>query len=239
MKRFHCFNMRQNCLRGYDCEGTEVKSLSEILGEIRKRLDEKENLREEILPIARQLIRESATLIKNTHRKEWDEASLRRNELLSAVKNLRAKLSNSPDLWFAGFVQDALKEVAEACLVYSLLRDEPIPTPEDLGIDDAPYLNGLLEAMGELRRAVLDSIRNDDLTSAERLLAIMDEVYFAAMSFDQADAVTQGARRRTDALRAILERTRSDITLATQYRKLAKLLPLASEVTESEDELLP
>jgi len=93
--------------------------------------------------------------------------------------------------------------------------------------------------MGELRRAVLDLIRNDDLTTAERFLAIMDEVYFAAMSFDQADAVTQGARRRTDTLRAILERTRSDITLATQYRKLAKLLPAVSEIPEGEDELLP
>ncbi|MQK95320.1 hypothetical protein, partial [Escherichia coli] len=131
------------------------------------------------------------------------------------------------------------KEVAEACLVYSLLRGEPVPTPEDLKIDDAPYLNGLLEAMGELRRAVLDSIRNDDLATAERFLNVMDEVYFAAMSFDQADAITQGARRRTDTLRAILERTRSDITLATQYRKLSKLLPITSEISESENELLP
>ncbi len=216
-----------------------MKSLSEILGEIRKRLDEKETLREEILPIARQLIRESAALIKNAHRKEWEEASLRRNTLLEAVQNLKAKLAYSPDLWFSGFVQDSLKEVAEACLVYSLLRGEPVPIPEELRIDDAPYLNGLLEAMGELRRAVLDSIRNDDLTTAERFLNVMDEVYFAAMSFDQADAVTQGARRRTDTLRAILERTRSDVTLATQYRKLAKLFPITSEISESEEELLP
>jgi len=216
-----------------------MKPLSEILEEIRERLDAKETLREEVLPIARQLIRESAALIKNAHRGEWDEAVSRRNSLLNAVRNLKEKLSNSPDLWFAGFVQDALKEVAEACLVYSLLRNEPVPTPEDLGIDDAPYLNGLLEAMGELRRAVLDAIRRDDLATAERFLAIMDEVYFAAMSFDQADAVTQGARRRTDALRAILERTRSDITLAAQYRKLAKLLPAISEIPEGEEELLP
>lgn len=202
-------------------------------------MDEKETLREEILPIARQLIRESAALIKNAHRKEWEEASLRRNTLLEVVQNLKTKLAYSLDLWFAGFVQDALKEVAEACLVYSLLRGEPVPTPEELRIGDAPYLNGLLEAMGELRRAVLDSIRNDDLTTAERFLNVMDEVYFAAMSFDQADAVTQGARRRTDTLRAILERTRSDVTLATQYRKLAKLFPITSEISESEEELLP
>jgi translin len=130
-----------------------------------------------------------------------------------------------PDLWFAGFVQDALKEVAEACLVYALLRDEPIPTPEALGIDDAPYLNGLLEAMGELRRAILDAIRAEDLPRAERLLSVMDEVYFLAITFDQSDAITQGVRRRTDTLRALLERTRSDVTLATQYRKLASLLP--------------
>jgi len=216
-----------------------VASLSEILTSIRQRLDRKEELREQVLPLARQLIRESAALIKNAHRKEWDEAQNRRKVLLEAVSELKVKLTEAPDLWFAGFVQDALKEVAEACIVYALLRDEPVPSPEDLGIDDAPYLNGLLEAMGELRRAILDAIRSEDLSTAEKFLAIMDEVYFEAMTFDQADAITQGARRRTDALRAILERTRSDITLAYQYRKLSNLLPALGEVTENENELLP
>jgi translin len=216
-----------------------VASLSEILTSIRQRLDRKEELREQVLPLARQLIRESAALIKNAHRKEWDEAQNRRKVLLEAVSELKVKLTEAPDLWFAGFVQDALKEVAEACIVYALLRDEPVPSPEDLGIDDAPYLNGLLEAMGELRRATLDAIRSEDLSTAEKFLAIMDEVYFEAMTFDQADAITQGARRRTDALRAILERTRSDITLAYQYRKLSNLLPALGEVTENENELLP
>jgi len=216
-----------------------VASLSEILTLIRQRLDRKEELREQVLPLARQLIRESAALIKNAHRKEWDEAQNRRKVLLEAVNDLKVKLAEAPDLWFAGFIQDALKEVAEACIVYALLRDEPVPSPEDLGIDDAPYLNGLLEAMGELRRATLDAIRSEDLPTAEKFLAIMDEVYFAAMTFDQADAVTQGARRRTDTLRAILERTRSDITLAYQYRKLSNLLPALGEVAETENELLP
>jgi translin len=209
------------------------------LTSIRQRLDRKEELREQVLPLARQLIRESAALIKNAHRKEWDEAQNRRKVLLEAVSELKVKLTEAPDLWFAGFVQDALKEVAEACIVYALLRDEPVPSPEDLGIDDAPYLNGLLEAMGELRRATLDAIRSEDLSTAEKFLDIMDEVYFEAMTFDQADAITQGARRRTDALRAILERTRSDITLAYQYRKLSNLLPTLGEVTEGENELLP
>lgn len=202
-----------------------MADLREIVTAIRERLDAKDALREQVLPIARQLIRESATLIKNVHRREWDEAAQRQTTLLQTVATLRTQLSAVPDLWFAGFVQDALKEVAEACLVYALLRDEPVPTPEALGIDDAPYLNGLLEAMGELRRAILDAIRAEDLPRAERLLSVMDEVYFLAITFDQSDAITQGVRRRTDTLRALLERTRSDVTLATQYRKLAQLLP--------------
>lgn len=216
-----------------------MSELQRILIAIRERLDKKENLREQVLPLARQLIRESATLIKNAHRKEWDEAQKRREALLKAVSDLKSKLQDATDIWFAGFIQDALKEVAEACIVYALLRNEPVPSPEDLGVDDAPYLNGLLEAMGELRRAVLDAIRSDDLTTAEMFLSVMDEVYYAAMSFDQADAVTQGARRRTDTLRAILERTRSDVTLASQYRKLSRLIPMLGETSEGENELLP
>ncbi len=202
-----------------------MADLREIVAAIRERLDVKDNLREQVLPVARQLIRESATLIKNAHRREWEEAAQRRTALLQTVAALRVQLSAAPDLWFAGFIQDALKEVAEACLVYAFLRDEPIPTPEALGIDDAPYLNGLLEAMGELRRATLDAIRAEDLSRAEQLLSVMDDVYFLAVTFDQSDAITQGVRRRTDTLRALLERTRSDVTLATQYRKLARLFP--------------
>jgi len=213
-----------------------MADLREIVTAIRERLDAKDALREQVLPIARQLIRESATLIKNAHRREWDEAAQRRTTLLQTVATLRTQLSAVPDLWFAGFVQDALKEVAEACLVYALLRDEPVPTPEVLGIDDAPYLNGLLEAMGELRRATLDAIRAEDLPRAERLLSVMDEVYFLAITFDQSDAITQGVRRRTDTLRALLERTRSDVTLATQYRKLAQLLPSGEVVPLPQEE---
>lgn len=202
-----------------------MATLDKILAEVRDRLDAKDALREEVLPLARRLIRESATLIKNAHRKEWDEAERRREALMEALHKLRGKLREAPDLWYAGFVQDALKEVAEACLLLAFLRDEPLPTPESLGIDDAPYLNGLLEAMGELRRAALDAIRTDDLRRAEKLLSIMDEVYFQAITFDQADAVNQGARRRTDLLRSLLERTRSDLALAVQYHHLAPFFP--------------
>lgn len=209
-----------------------MQNLDEILSAIRDRLDAQDALREQVLPIARHLVRESATLIKNAHRGEWDEAKKRRKALLAAVNDLRTNLKDATNLWYAGFIQDALKEVVEACLVYAMLRNEPIPTPEELGIDDAPYLNGLLEAMGELRRAALDAIRSEDLSAAERYLSIMDETYFATITFDQADAVTQGARRRIDTLRAILERTRGDLTLAAQYRKLAKFLPLEEESNE-------
>jgi translin len=132
-----------------------VASLSEILTSIRRRLDRKEELRETSLAVGTAINSRKCCLIKNAHRKEWDEAQNRRKVLLEAVSDLKVKLAEAPELWFAGFVQDALKEVAEACIVYALLRDEPVPSPEDLGIDDAPYLNGLLEAMGELRRATL------------------------------------------------------------------------------------
>lgn len=227
-----------------------MSSLEGILKSIWQKLDRKEKIRERVLPLARQLIRESATLIKNAHRKEWDEAQKRGENLIRAIADLKRTLAEAPDLWFAGFVQDALKEVAEACIVYALLVGQPVPSPEELGIDDAPYLNGLLEAMGELRRAALDALRSGNLEVAERFLSVMDEVYFAAMTFDQADAVTQGARRRTDNLRVILERTRSDITLAHQYLKLAKLLPKIrgsepfpssefNEISDSENEQTP
>jgi translin len=112
------------------------------------------------------------------------------------------------------------------------VRDEPLPTPQDLGLDAAPYANGLAEAASELRRQLLDRLRAGDLARAEVLMGAMDEIYGLLVTVDFPDGVTGGLRRSTDALRAVLERTRGDLTTAMVAARLQHAIESARDATE-------
>jgi translin len=137
---------------------------------------------------------------------------------------LRESLADHPDLLYAGYSQDALKEYAEAALVYAFLHGDPPPDAASLGVDAAAYLNGLAEAASELRRAILDSMRAGATAHGVALLAIMDDIYSLLITIDYPEAVTGGLRRTTDALRAVLERTRGDVTAAIRQDHLIAAL---------------
>jgi translin len=140
------------------------------------------------------------------------------------MQELRSSLRDHVDLLFAGYTQDALKEYSEAALVYAFLHGDPPPGPALLQVEPAAYLNGLAEAASELRRAILDGLRLGQVERGEELLAIMDEVYSLLITIDYPDAITGGLRRTTDALRAVLERTRGDMTAAIRQEQLTSAL---------------
>lgn len=117
-------------------------------------------------------------------------------------------------------MQDAQKEYVEATATLSLVRGEPMPAPGELGVAAAPFLNGLAEAVGELRRYVLDLLRRGEVARCEPILQTMDDIYSLLVTIDYPDALTGGLRRTTDATRAILERTRGDLTFALRQRQL-------------------
>jgi translin len=142
-------------------------------------------------------------------------------ELLDVAE---ATLAAHPDVYYAGFLQDAQKEYAEAQATRALVNGEPLPPPEDVGVGDAPYLNGLAEAVGELRRHLLDVLRAGDVARAGELFEAMEEIHAVLVDLDFPDAMTGGLRRSTDVARAIIERTRSDLTLTVIQRDLADAL---------------
>ena len=177
--------------------------------------------REKALASARLIIQKSAKSIRATHRSEFSVA----RELISEVEELRRRIDpvllEYQVVYFAGFWEDSLKEYVEASLILSFAERSSIPTIEDLNVGAAVYMNGLAEAAGELRRLIMDLLREDkDLGRCEGLLTIMDEIYTALVVVDFPDAVTRGLRRNTDMVRAVLERTRSDLTTALRQQKL-------------------
>lgn len=187
--------------------------------------------RELALPKSRGAIRFCANSIRATHRRDFDLA----RDLLQQASALLAEMANDlraqQDVFYAGFVQDAQKEFAEASAFFALTQHHPLPEAPELAIGWAPYLNGLGEAIGELRRFILDQLRRGNIESCENYLRYMDDIYALLTSVDYPDAITLGLRRTTDTARSILEKTRGDLTLAVEQTHLQQaMLALREEL---------
>jgi len=180
----------------------------------------KDAAREKALPLCRNAIRHCSQAIRAVHRQEFDQAK----ELLQSAHNLLDEAEQAiiacSELINTGFFRDAQKEFAEGSITLALVTGKQPPDPDELGIDSAAYLNGLGEAVGELRRYLLDSMRRGDLSQGEELLSAMDDIYNILVTMDFPDAVTAGLRRTTDMVRGVLERTRSDLTLVMRQKEL-------------------
>ena len=195
-------------------------NLESIAEQIRVNLSARDAAREEVLPLCREAIRHCSRAIRAVHRQEFDQAQgllqSARNRLDRAEQAITAcgELSNT------GFFRDAEKEFAEGSITLALVTGKKLPDPGELGIDPAAYLNGLGEAVGELRRYLLDGIRKGDLSRGGELLSAMDDIYNILVTIDFPDAITGGLRRTTDMVRGVLERTRSDLTLVIRQKEL-------------------
>jgi translin len=201
-----------------------MHELDLISEKIRKNFEAKNAARDAALGASRELIRHCSLSIRATHRAEYGEAA----QLLARTREIAAQMKSAvaayPDLYFTGYVQDGLKEMAEAHLVHALVTNAALPDPDALGIDYAAYLNGLGEAAGELRRYSLDIMRHEDSAKVEKVLAAMDDIYSILVTMDFPDALTGGLRRTTDMVRGVLERTRGDLTVAARQEKMEKTL---------------
>ena len=123
----------------------------------------------------------------------------------------------------------------EANATLAFITGVPLPRPNDLGIAYAAYLNGLGEAIGELRRYLLDSLRRGDASRCEELLDLMDQIHTQLFTMDFPEAITGGLRRTTDAMRGILERTRGDLTTTLRQQGLEQRLTQLWERLTRED----
>lgn len=197
-----------------------MDNLDAISEQARKDLTARDEAREKMLPLCRDVIRHSGNAIRAVHRQEFEKAG----ELIKTARSLLADaeevVKDFSELGSTGVVRDAQKELAEANITLALVRGRALPKPRGLGVDITAYLNGLGEAVGELRRYLLDAMRQGDLSRGEELLTAMDDIYNVLVTLDFPDAVTGGLRRTTDMVRAVLERTRSDLTLAMRQKAL-------------------
>ena len=201
-----------------------MESIEKIAERIHEAFEARNSARDRALAQARTLTRHCAHAIRAVHRDEWSQAREELEKARGLVKTLQDDLADYPDLYFAGYTQGALKEFAEASIVYALVANESLPTPQALTLEDSTYLNGLAETVGELRRRCLDILRHGYSAEAERLLTYMDDIYAVLITMDYPDAITGGLRRQTDIVRGITERTRGDLTLSLRQEHLEQSL---------------
>jgi len=195
-------------------------NLDSIADQIRLSFSAKDAAREKALPLCREAIRHCSNAVRAVHRQDFDRAG----ELLQQARNLldeaKQTVATFNELSNTGFIRDAQKEFAEGSITLALVTGNKLPDPRELNIDYAAYLNGLGEAVGELRRYLLDSMRRGNLSRGEELLEAMDDIYSVLVTMDFPDAITSGLRRTTDMVRGVLERTRSDLTLVISQKDL-------------------
>ena len=206
-----------------------MSPISDNVAAISGRLQGLNQAREAGLVACRAVSKASSSAIRAVHLGQTDVVAERTAAAAAALDSARAALAPFPAIYHAGFLHDAAKEYVEARATAALVAGEPVPGPDELGVEPAAWLNGLAEAASELRRHSLDRLRDGRLDIAEALLARMDEVFGELVTIDFPDAITGGLRRTLDALRAVIERTRGDITIAVMQTRLQEALGRAIE----------
>ncbi|HJS20176.1 MAG TPA: haloacid dehalogenase [Anaerolineales bacterium] len=201
-----------------------MHKLEDIANRIREKFDVLTALRDQALAEARQLTRSCSLAIRAVHRDDRSGMEEHLNNAGNLANKLREDLKAYPDLYYAGYTQDALKEFVEANVTCALILNQPLQTPEDLRVEESTYLNGLAEVVGELRRRILDILRSGYSEEAERLLGFMDEIYSVLVTMDYPDAITNGLRRQTDLARGIIEKTRGDVTFSLRSHHLTQAI---------------
>lgn len=213
-----------------------MHKLESIANQIREKFDVRTAMRDQALTQARALTRACSLAIRAVHRDDKEGMDFQLAEAVRLADKLRAELAPYPDLFFAGYTQDALKEFVEANITCALIQNQSLHTPEDLQVEESTYLNGLAEVVGELRRRTLDILRSGYSEEAERLLGHMDEIYSVLVTMDYPDAITNGLRRQTDLARGIIEKTRGDVTFSLRGEQLTQAIrQLSMELNGRDD----
>ncbi len=201
-----------------------LSSWESIVRDLRASAERMHEAREIGLAKCRTLIQTSAKCIRHVHRHQFEEAERLLQDAKRIASEARTALTPFPSVMHAGFLHDAEKEMVEAACVLSMVQGRPLPDPQELGAMAMSYLNGVGEAASECRRFALDEMRRGHLDAAERLLGAMEAVYDELITFDFPDSMTGGLRRTCDALRAVVERTRSDLTATASQQELIREL---------------
>ena len=201
-----------------------MMSLQDILNALRKEIDSDDKVREKTLQLSREAVRRCSESIKMTHRGQMTEARNLVQQAHELIVQAAGQVSGSEFLSKSRLLDTAYQELAEAANLISLLESGDFVAPEKYGIPSRPYLTGLADVIGELRRHTLDMLRNDQAERGEQVLRLMEAILDDLQSFDYPNALVPDLRRKCDVGRSLIERTRGDVTRAVGNERLIREL---------------
>jgi translin len=199
---------------------SQLERWEEAAAAVKPMMEARHAAREAVLKQQRLVIQTASKCIKHIHRHQLPEAQKLLQECQLMAEDARSRASEHPEVLYAGYIQDAEKEMVEAAALLAIVEKRDLPTMAELGVGVTSWLNGMGEAASECRRYVLDQMRRGENEEAELMLGVMDGIYEELTGFDFPDSLTGGLRRTCDALRAVIERTRSDLTLTHVQQEL-------------------
>jgi len=195
-------------------------SLEPLLEPIMDEIESDDEIREKALPLSRKAVRTCSQSIKASHRGDFEKAHSLIQEAHAIIEKGQGIMAESDFVSKSNIMRQAHQELAEAANVLSLLKDGTYMPPEKYDIELRSYLTGLGDTVGELRRAILDSLREDEVDYAESLLEFMEEILEELNSFDFPNALIPNLRRKCDVARSLIEKTRGDITSAVRQKMI-------------------
>ncbi|MCC6040802.1 MAG: haloacid dehalogenase [Desulfurococcaceae archaeon] len=178
------------------------------LEEVTAILSEKDRVREEIIKLTREITRLSSRVVSSVHKGNFEEAERVLLALRSQVQRLLDLVEPHGDLKYTGLVYSSLGEYVEAALFYSVVVDQKLVSMKELGVPIVPFLQGLGDLVGELRRLVVRLLDQTRVNDAEKYLKVMETIYEGLRELNYPDSLIPGVRHKVDVASRLVEDTR-------------------------------
>jgi len=173
---------------------------------ITKYLEDKQDSLDSIFKLSRDIIRDSGHAITMIHNNEIKDAANLINKISKEVSKLK-----SIDKDFKYHSLQAYQEYVEASIFLSIKESGKIPSMRELNINEEPYLLGLMDVVGELKREIVELLMNNKVNDAKLLLKIMEVIYDSTRKLKFAESVISGFRKKQDVARIQIESASSQL----------------------------
>jgi translin len=178
------------------------------IGVIVKELEKREKEQDAILGSVREIIRHCANGIKLIHAGEVKKAKL---DIAQAEKKI---LPFAKTKQFEYLLAQPYQEIAEARLLLAAVENKPLPGWEELGMPFEPYLLGLCDFAGELRREMLEMLKKGKKNEAERYFELLSAIYEELQPIRFSNSLLPNFRKKQDVARSQTEQARSELVRA-------------------------
>lgn len=173
------------------------------LSNVKEYLDGLENAREILIKRGRDILSLCRTIITKSMLNE--DTGKYVDELKHVFTTLYDDIKRYPELLYSNTFYSIATEYVEALQLYSIIREQKVLSLEDLGVHPIPYLLGLVDVIGELKRISLELVRKNKFEESYRFLEIAEELYKTLSTFSYPNALLPGFRRKLDIIRKVLD----------------------------------